>query len=459
MRRNTYAAWKWLALGALWLGCGDDDAGAMPPPNAVPGTSQVPGPSESSPPPTVELPAPEPPTSQLPAPAPQPQSEGAPISPEPPAAIEPQRLALALQSGCAPPDFAGKITRASTDQVDLLLVVDDSLSMAAVAETVRKELPKLVARLLSGDMNQDGTSDLTAVRSLRIGLTTTDVPIVGVTDPKLLAPGTHCSSEVRPLLRKLADGRSFLELSPGDGRDVASELAALFPAPQDLGCAYEQPFEAALVALTDGTPFEDLTGRRVSYPAANFLRPDSVLAVLLVGDEDDCSAPPPHELIFPGPESEFYAVGPNIRCTQYRNEPGMLRTVDSFVSRLLALRGGIHSRVVFGAITGIAPQDSQKNAGDVLASMSPVELDYQGLDPSSPAAQRQVRLKPECRYVPAGAAEPLWVGYPAPRIVEAVARFGERGVIGSICTEQLAAPLTRTLDVMAESFQPMPRCE
>lgn len=370
---------------------------------------------------------------------------------EPPAQtneLSAAQVSQAVQQGCAPPDLAGKITRAGTDEVDLLIVLDDSRSMWPSTEQLARALPLFAQRLVSGDMNQDGVLEATPVRSLRVAVTTTDV---GSTRPELAsfcAPGSG---------GQLRTG-GYVELNPSNASQAPVLLAPLFPPPpmpadgfgaaDEGGCAFEAPFEAALSALTGEAPYADVGGGWAAPQRSDFLRPDSVLAVLLVGDEDDCSALPPQDLL--AGTGRFAGRAPNSACLRERDTPGALRPVSEFVAKLSSLRAGVSSRLVFGAIAGIPSEHIQTPASEVLATLR-IEYDNQ-------LGQPRLELPLPACYIQRGPEQPREIAYPAPRVLQVAAALGERGFVSSICAIDHADALTRATNVLSHSFEPMPAC-
>lgn len=181
------------------------------------------------------------------------------------------------------------------------------------------------------------------------------------------------------------------------------------------GCRFQRPLEAALKALSPEarTPwvaegyvaptFEAGSGHG-DYGGANegFLRQGSVLAIVVLTNEDDCSAAS-HELFYDSAYGGSAASPLGLRCSRF---PDALRSVGRYVDGLTQLRE--HPRaLVFGAIVGV-PQDL---AGSGLATyeamlreprMEVVELDDAGpagLAPSCGADDAPRSARPPRRLV------------------------------------------------------------
>ena len=78
-------------------------------------------------------------------------------------------------SECLPPRFEARISVETVDQIDLLLMIDNSNSMAGEQALLGVELPRMVRILASGDANEDGVEDFEPVRSLHVGVVTSDM--------------------------------------------------------------------------------------------------------------------------------------------------------------------------------------------------------------------------------------------------------------------------------------------
>ncbi len=314
-----------------------------------------------------------------------------------------------VQSG---PTF--EIVQTVIDEIDLLVLVDNSGSMEQEQDSLSENMPALIDALTNpGDADGDGLAD-PAVRSLHIGVISSDMgtmgmPVCDAPDrgddgvlqnlPGLDVPG--CDATYPPFLTYDAD-----DPDAGVGADFRC-VATLGTG----GCGFEQQLFAVEKALTVHS----------APGAANdgFLRADSLLAVLVVTDEEDCSASDP----------AIYSddLGPpNLRCSQ---NPGMVRPVDEFVDAVLALRPGHPERIVVAGIVGV-PTD--------LAALEPGQVqdrsDYERIL-DDPRMQEIVDGAGE-NLVPSCDVPGLGKAYPPRRIVDfirKVGRDGENGIVQSIC--------------------------
>jgi hypothetical protein len=224
----------------------------------------------------------------------------------------------------------------------------------------------------------------------------------------------------------------------GDIADVFSCIAAL----GDQGCGFEHQFGSVLRALGadgSGPPADN----------ANFLRPNAYLAVILITNEDDCSAPINDTFLF-DPSSRYVSdpLGPltSYRCNEYGHrcaggpptrmpaaggtvytdmctsaEDGKLLRVRDVADRLLALKPGEPGKVLVAAISG--PPGPY-----VVKPTTPTLTD----DPS-----QWPQVDHSCTQMSDEYADP------AVRIKEFVDAFGGNGVFQSICGASFEPALQR----------------
>lgn len=164
-------------------------------------------------------------------------------------------------------------------------------------------------------------------------------------------PGLHADEGV------FAFGATDDELSRAAVADDFSCVARMGTG----GCGFEQPLEAALRALAPSAPttwtapgYVPITFRDGSFghgldANAGFVREDSVLAITLLSDEEDCSTPDTG--LFVTGDPRFASVPLNLRCSA--TEP-LLYATNRYVAGLASLRRDPRL-LVFSAITGVPP--------------------------------------------------------------------------------------------------------
>jgi hypothetical protein len=330
------------------------------------------------------------------------------------------------------------------DAVDLLLMIDDSTSMSEHQAQLADQLPRIVQALAAGDRNLDGTADFHPPRSLHVGIVDSDMgvgPVTGLPscDPGFGDDGVLRARSTMPAAGCLPDYDPqypqgvFAFATPGatSAAQFAADVACVARL-GTAGCGIEFELEAPLKALT---PAPDATGASSvgwtadgyqppifagnttghgSDPSTNggFLRPDSVLAILTVNDEDDCSTE--DYGIFSPIDPAYFATPLNVRCVRYADH---LFPVERYVSGFAGLRRD-PSRLVFSTITGVPIDLSGHAPSQVLADprMTPT------IDPAQPD-----RLVPVCMDAAGGQT-----AVPAPRMVRVADGLRARGVSASV---------------------------
>jgi hypothetical protein len=209
---------------------------------------------------------------------------------------------------------------------------------------------------------------------------------------------------------------SFLSFSPvgGDPDAFASDVSCLAVAGTG-GCGFEQQLDAALKAVTPSTSSITFGGGdgmgHADRSNAGFLRPDSVLAIVMVTDEEDCSAADPE--IF-NPPSTVYTGDLNLRCFMY---PDARHPISRYTEGFLAAKEA--ARLVVMNIVGIPPGAEGLGYDDILAHSNMVEM----IDPDMPT-----RLAPSCNVTGRGFA------FPPVRFVELAKELDARGVAAPVHT-------------------------
>lgn len=335
----------------------------------------------------------------------------------------------------------------NVDEVDLLFMVDNSNSMAEEQASLNEQFPRLISVLATGDTNADGTPEFPPVRSLHVGVVSSDMGTGGNTVPTCSEPmfgddGVLNNTGNTALAGCMATySPAFLTFEPATGADPAA-FARDFQCVAQLGtggCGFEQQLEAVLKAVTPSTSPVTFFGGTVGHGDgrnAGFLRATSLLAIVMVTDEEDCSAADP-ELF--NPTSSVYPGDLNLRCFMY---PGAVYPVERYVDGLVALRPISPELLVYAAITGVPT--------DLVANPSIIDYDailadsrmQEEIDPAMPT-----RLKTSCNVPGRG------VAYPPRRIVQVANLLQDRGagtVIQSICQSDFSPALNAIIAKIAD---------
>jgi hypothetical protein len=277
-------------------------------------------------------------------------------------------------------------------KVDVLFVVDDSPSMAEEQEVLVEQM-ELMARELIAPTNPEAPK----VEDLHLGVVSSNLLFRGVLQVASARPG--CAFE---------ESERWLEHScsrPDDGRDpdnapLWEDFACRAPLGTG-GSSIEQPFEAALMALTDQAG--------PGMPNEGFLREDSLLAIVFVSDEDDCSLADSAFLDLVDDDAGDHHVA----CVEKED---LLQLVSRYHDAFLALRGGDLNHIVVAAIAGV-PVDGSWNPGDPIEQLR----ELRQVNPENPN-----ELLRSCDTAMGAAVPPV-------RMAELVYSFENNGFLESIC--------------------------
>jgi hypothetical protein len=254
--------------------------------------------------------------------------------------------------GTAPPPVGGPLEPAAThataiEKVDLLFVVDNSSSMAAKQKALARRIPELLRQLTKRALDPSG-GDAPRVTDLHVAVITTSLGSQGTSAcaPGLRGPHMDDAAHLLPRdangpttgwtfdeargapaaidcptprpgapIRWVADAASGADAELKGADDLATLDAAVtctVLSAGENGCDYEMPLEAMYRFLADPTPAKTIgatCAKNDRVPGDHctdaithagidtellaqreaFLRPDSVLAIVMLTDENDAS--------------------------------------------------------------------------------------------------------------------------------------------------------------------------
>jgi hypothetical protein len=355
----------------------------------------------------------------------------------------------------------------STEQLDLLFMIDNSNSMVEEQASLSAEIPEMIRILTTGDLSGDGTAELDPIEDIQVGVITSDMGTGGHVAPTCGAGEFAYMFGDDGLLRTAgnpddatcqANYPSILDFDPTSGTpaDFARDVQCL-AVQGNGGCGFEQQLEAILKALSPrvanagvaldfipiGTlgapagldlPFFGDTQPHGDTANARFVRPGSVLAIVPLTDEEDCSAIDLQ--LFNVSGGPYTGTDLNLRCFAF---PAAQHPVSRYVRGLRQLRP-FASRLVYAPIVGIpvdlAPETAQSPDYDALISED-LSIRDDRMEPR-PLASDPNRLTPSCDTPGRG------VAFPPVRIVQ-VARgleeAGARVTVQSICQSDFTGVL------------------
>ncbi len=341
--------------------------------------------------------------------------------------------------------------------VDVLVLVDNSGSMMDEQRLLTQNFPELIRDLLqpadavdndTGEEGPDGRADHVPVKDLHIGVVSSDMGTGGyVVDT--CADSTNgddgiLQNKPNPLIAgcdavyPMFLGYESEEFPPVRAPDepaieeiekLANDFSCIGTLGND-GCGFEQQLEAVLKALT--YHMEDPP--EGSGENRGFLRRDTILAVLFMTDEEDCSvdsSDPNNLRIFDTTlTSELGHM--NLRC--FRN-PEMIYDVDRYVDAFSRLRDNKED-FVMGLIVGVPPADDAPECngwGKDLGACLDNDLMQALEDPENPGYMRQ-----SCY-----SSDPTKGAYPPRRFIHLARGYvdlepstlGENVYVHSICSE------------------------
>jgi hypothetical protein len=407
-----------------------------------------------------------------------------------------QKPPLKPLNPCLVSGVTATVSVTNIDKVDLLFMVDNSGSMTQEQAALRREFPRMIQVLTTGDRDGDTVMDFPPAKDLHLGVVSSDLGLVGVAnagelhcpdfgDDGLLlnmprdpmVPGCNTMPGAYPkFLTYMAPGSSPLQ--------TAIDFACI-SALGTGGCGFEQQLEAILKAVWPpapastmpagtppptpmGGPFLGLTPAGTpghgDLENAGFIRNDpmqglSLIALVLVSDEEDCSSFDTHHFALasdvpPGDplRNTPNFMEPNLRCF---DNPQNLWPVSRYIDGYKQLRATQPQLVIFAGIVGV-PQELVEPSDLAAVDFSdPAQANafYDGIL-SAPAMMETVdttkppgmgNLRPSCQSS-SGTA------YPPRRIVEVAKGFGQNGVIQSICQEDFGPALDAIIDVIARQL-------
>ena len=215
------------------------------------------------------------------------------------------------------------IRESATKKIDLLFMIDNSISMADKQRLMSAAVPVLLARLVTPRCVDEegqptgsvvtssggctvGAPEFPPLEDIHVGVVTSSLGHHGSHDVCSDATGGRTPDDLAQLLGSVRTGipgneNGFLTWQPGDdttafGADFSAQVANV----GDMGCGYESSLEAWYRFLVDPEPVASMendgsksvrgaVNSAVLAQRAAFLRPDSLLAIVMLTDENDCS--------------------------------------------------------------------------------------------------------------------------------------------------------------------------
>ena len=407
----------------------------------------------------------------------------------------------------------------AVDSVDILFEIDNSNSMAANQANLSRNFATLINQLVSPpDANMDMVPDYPPVKSLHVAVISSDLGTPGSTVPSCAnsdigddgllnpirngqairshQPWTTAPAGARPArcMNSSDQFPSFLTFdatttNPAEFRDDFVCNAYLSTG----GCGLEQQLEAAYRALVVHNPREQAGN---TDPNAGFVRPNAVLAIVIVSDEEDGSVrdcryaetgvPCTDGIgVFDSTSNAWAATDLNLRFYMYQTASMQDPTwnLDRYMNPRVPNRGFTSLKpnrpenVIFAAIAGVPitlPQtpNGQTDYDALLGRMPDGSDGLTAMSPEGPVSMRQRNMDPSCstRVVPAcrregSSYDPMrpacdtavqYFALPSRRIVEIARRFQttyNNGSVSSICRNDYTQALEQIVQRIQQRLQ------
>jgi hypothetical protein len=265
-----------------------------------------------------------------------------------------------IPSACPGGPHTLPVTLAESVMLDILVVVDNSMSMAEEQANLAASFPVLIEDLLDPPVDPGSGEPLyRPVTDMHIGVVSTDMgtggygvetcsdPIDGDDGILLHRPSTSvsgCDAAYPTYLSyesEEPDPEQISWISKGFGCIATLGIN---------GCGFEQQLKAAAKALIDHRDGVN----------AGFLRADSFLVILFVTDEEDCSVAPGSEGIFDTMDSSLGHM--NLRCFHH---PYMVELIDKYIDAFGTLRSD-PDRLFLAFLVGVPQGDACEGHGDEI---------------------------------------------------------------------------------------------
>ena len=385
--------------------------------------------------------------------------------------------AIALVSGC-PSQHSLSVTDGSADasddgsegeecqdcvsvpppeNVDILLMIDNSGGMREDQASLIGEFPRLIDVLSRGDRSCDGwgqcqgVTSFPAVESLHIGVVSSDMGTGGY---NIMGCGTGDRGfdfGDDGVLRTAGDAVSgcepsyptFVSFTPGAGVEVGRAAEQISCVAQlSWGCGFEQPLEAVLKAVTPST--SDITFLHGSTGHADgsnrgFLRDagESLLAVVLLTNEDDCSVADPD--LFNPASSQYPHTQSQLNLLCFNYSARAAHPIQRYVEGLLATRSR-PELMSFAAITGIPVDAEGRGYDEILSDPRMVPQ----IDPAQPSI-----LRPSCEGSSGYAFPPVRIV----RTAQSLDAAGAHTSVHSICQDDFGPAMDAIIDQIADALR------
>jgi hypothetical protein len=351
-----------------------------------------------------------------------------------------------------------QFVQAVNRKLDLLFMIDNSSSMSSLQDRLSKNLPVLVQGLATLPTGLPDIHIAVVSSSSQPGMTTD----IGGCTPSDVQNGVfqHAFNPTgivgHPECTGLTLDGTFISAEAGAAPNFTGKIEDVFGCIAllgQMGCGFEHQFGSIERALDPAHPIAANVG---------FLRDDAYLGVVMLTNEDDCSAPANTSLFNDelGTSADPLGRLASYRCTEFgilcggkrpphtlpaatteqetgcmsAEDQGQLITDASFEAFLMGLKHGDRSKLLVAAI--VAPP-TPFAVSTALSQSSKT-------DPSDPTAPG---LVPSCF-----ATNMIDYGDPAVRVTDVVTSFG--GVTYNICADDYSPAMAQIATKIGQLLGP-----
>lgn len=223
-----------------------------------------------------------------------------------------------------------RLQQNGVDKIDLLLAIDNSISMGDKQEILAAAVPDLVNRLVTpncvddmgvatgqvvdamGECPDGSKPEFPPIRNINVGLVSSslgDLTSGACGGASIINPDDKAHLLNRGSMGNVAtyQDKGFLAWDPDNKRagetnatNLVNNLREMVVGVDQVGCGYEMQLESVLRFLVDPDPYDSVskngnnlqemgTDNVVLQQRRDFLRSDSLVAIIILSDENDCS--------------------------------------------------------------------------------------------------------------------------------------------------------------------------
>jgi hypothetical protein len=330
-----------------------------------------------------------------------------------------------------------RVEQVGVVRVDIVVLVDNSGSMAQEQTALTLRFPELINELVAPPTDPaTGRPTHPAVEDLNIGVVTPDMGTMGFTVSTCSNPDQGDNGCFRNTPSPAVSGCSatypmFLARNPVNADSYsAAQMAQDFTCIATLGtggCGFEQQLKAMRQAVTANT--------EAGQCNSGFLRPDSLLALIWVTDESDCSVSLEHPEMFDQDRTDLGHL--NIRCFLH---PDYVEAVSDYVTAFRNLKPvEDQNKIVLGMIVGVPPDAADCiGSGDELTGCL-----------SQPAMQEQIDPGMTTQLIPSCNTS-MGLAFPPVRFIQLAQAFGSNAYVDSICKSEWTDAISGITEKLVE---------